>query len=76
MAKTLDIKFGTELHDRMRSLVHHRVMLSRTKLQERFDAWEAADDLYTAYVPETADDAIRSDERDSGLPQYTTITIP
>ena len=76
MNLSMEIRYGTKLHDKIRDMVRSRVMLSRRKLATEYERWAAAEDLYTAYVPTTEEDSERSADRSAGAPEYTTITVP
>lgn len=76
MALGVEVKFGTPLHDRILKEVTSRFQLSYRKMSDRHKIWQNTDELFQAYVKETDEDAKRRAKRESGQPQYTTITVP
>lgn len=74
--KSIELKFGTPLHNRIVSAVRARKLLSEKEVTKRKTYWDRADEECMAYIPEKEADAIRRTERDAGEPQYTTLQIP
>jgi hypothetical protein len=76
-ANTRKIPYGSELHANVLNALLARVTRWESVITKRHAAWEAAENLFTAYVHETEADAARRDRRDNqGEPQYTTIHVP
>ena len=73
---TLEIKFGSPLHDRILKGVRERVQASRTKYSNIHAKWKEAEERTIAYLPEREIDASRRATREAGKPTYTTIQIP
>lgn len=73
---SIDIRYGSELHTRLRQAVRDRQRLSERKMNSYYDKWEEAEKRFTAYRKETENDQIRDNLRDDGKPQFTTIEIP
>ena len=77
MSQGKEITFNSDLHKKIISEFRARLNLSRDAQRvKREEAWKQAEDTFMAYLPETEEDAVRKGNRDGGLPQYTTITIP
>jgi len=76
LAQGIQIKYGTEQHDKILAAVKERYRLSYQKMSKRHESWDEADKLFRSYVHETDEDKERKEAREGGLPQYTTITIP
>lgn len=74
--KSIELKFGTPLHQRIVSAVRARKMLAEKEVTKRKTFWDRADEECMAYIPEKEADAIRRTARDQGEPQYTTLQIP
>lgn len=53
-----------------------RITMSREKMKNRYEKWANSEDQFAAYIPESAEDAIRKNKWDEGKPEYTTIVIP
>ncbi len=71
------IRYNTPLHQKIISNFKARLRASKDeKRKKRVEAWEAAENTFTAYMPETEVMAKRDQKRDGGIPQYTTISIP
>jgi hypothetical protein len=66
----------TELHRRIVDGLVSRLQMSADQLTKRQTAWEDAEKLFLAYMPETDNDALRKETRKDGHPQYTTVEIP
>lgn len=72
-----EIRFNSELHTNLITAIMARVSRWEENITKRHDAWEAAEDTFTAYVHETTADETRRDRKqNSGEPQYTTIHVP
>ena len=73
-----EIPFDSPLHEKILRNFRQRLKASRDeKSKSRDEAWKKAEDQFTAYMPETAYDAVRKNRRDQGgIPDYTTITLP
>lgn len=66
-----------ELHKKIISEFKFRLKMARDAQRDtREVAWKNAEDTFMAYVPETELDSVRKKNRDSGQPQYTTLSIP
>ena len=73
---TIDVKIGSELHQKIVQAVLSRRDLSRSKMRERHEAWAKAEDEFIAYMPVKEADRLREKKRDQGDLQYTDIYIP
>lgn len=77
MSITLELKYGTPLHTRIRDALRARIKLSRRYMQDRHDAWRRSDESAIAYIKESEKNALRRQKReDTGVPQYTTLMVP
>lgn len=77
MSNNKEIRYGSELHTKVKTAVMARFRKWETLITKRHDAWEAAEDMFTAYVHETEADAVRRDKKQNqGQPQYTTVHVP
>lgn len=63
-------------HKKVLTAIQRRWRMSREKLSERYTAWTRSEEQMMAYIPATELDSKRKMDRDSGLPQYTTIEVP
>lgn len=72
----VEIRRDSEKHNKVLEFIMARVRLARERRTDRVTAWQQSEDLFTAYVKETEVDSRRRSVRDSGVPQFTTITIP
>lgn len=73
---TLKIPIESKAHRTIVQELETRVKLAERGQSEQLVKWEAAESIVAAYVPESADDAQRRVDRDSGKPSYTTIKVP
>ena len=73
---TLDIKFGSPLHNRILLAVQDRVKFSKEKYQSRHKKWREAEEATLAYMTERDTDALKRTKREGGMPQYTTVVVP
>lgn len=72
-----DIPRESKLHQKIIEQFTQRLLASQDEHRKsREQAWKDAEDTYTSYLPETEYDALRSKKRKSGMPEYTTITLP
>jgi hypothetical protein len=71
------IPMDSDLHRKVADELRNRKKMGWSARSNREDAWKQAEDLFSGYVHETEVDARKRAARDlSGVPQYTTITIP
>lgn len=70
------VRHGTPQHAKLLDHVLKRAVASRNHKSSRLTKWKEMENLFQAYVPETETDARRRSVRDSGKPQFTTVTIP
>jgi len=69
----LDLKPGSDLHDSIRDKIYRRAQVSRTKLSNRFSAWNEIDRKLTVYIPlKDKEEAIK--EKDEAKP--VSIVFP
>jgi hypothetical protein len=60
-----------------RRRIEARIKYSIQKRGDQIKKWEQAEDAALAFMPETEDDSLRRNDREtSGNPRYTTIQIP
>ncbi len=71
-----ELKYGTAQHRRVKQALLDRRKLSQDKMEEKYEAWERAEEQNQAYIKETDADALRSTKRDEGVPQFTTLVVP
>ena len=74
--RTLRIDRESRLHKTIVKEVSSRIKIAERRLTDKHDAWTRAEELVTAYVNETEDDAERRTSREAGDPRYTTIQVP
>lgn len=73
----ISLRFGSPKHTKILEALVARKTLSEKKMSNLYSEFEAKEDQYLAYIPETDADAARSVKREvDGKPQYTTIQIP
>jgi hypothetical protein len=71
------LKYGSDLHNRVRDAIGDRFDLSRTKLANRFNKWREAEDLYFFYVKMSEAEQKRKNDREkTGKQAFSTIYIP
>lgn len=74
---SMNLKVDSDKHRGILERLRDRVQASVQALDARKTVWDRMEDNFLAYMPETDNDAIRRGLRtQSGMPQYTTITIP
>lgn len=66
----------SEKHRKVLEYLMTRINQSRKRRTEREGKWTESENLFTSYVKETENDATRRSNRDAGVPQYITVTIP
>lgn len=76
VSRTLNFPVDSALHKKLKARLSSRLSLARTSREDRETAWKDAEERTLAYLPETERDAARRNEREKGLPKYTTIQIP
>ena len=70
------IAYGSPLHDKIANSLRDRKMAGRRARSKRAEFWAKAEELFQAYIPETDLDAKKRALKETGIPQYTTVTIP
>jgi len=71
------LKPNTEAYRKVQSALMNRLQMAESEMNKRYTAWEEAEKLFTAYMPEKEADASRASARkNQGMPQYTTIEVP
>jgi hypothetical protein len=73
---THDLKFKSELHEKLANAVRDRITASKDGRSNFIDKWAKAEETTQAFLPEREIDRLRRAEREGGKPQYTTIQIP
>jgi hypothetical protein len=74
---TLPIAKQSELHKRVLKEIGPRIGMAEKYHSDQHEKWKRAEELVSAYVPESADDRTRRWKREKdGRPAYTTIQIP
>ncbi len=76
MSAVFKIKYDSERHKRIKEALLDRKALSFRKMGDKHEDWRRSEELYLAYLPETEENRLRGLDRDTGVPQYTTIEIP
>lgn len=69
----LDLKPGSEIHDRLRDRIMDRAWESRESIGKRFASWRKIDEVQTAYIP-TSDAEKRVKDADERKP--VSIVVP
>lgn len=70
------LKYGSDLHLRVKEAIMTRVKATERNRASRITAWENAEKLYKMYTPTSEADAARDVSRKAGKPQFTTVVIP
>ena len=74
---SVELKVGTELHDRLKAAVLERYKYSKRKMKDFHQQWSDADDSMRAYIPETELDKKKKDKKKySGEVDYVTLEVP
>lgn len=73
---TLTVKPTSQLHAVILDEVRARVMFSKERLTGQHTKWRRDEETAVAYIKETEINATRRRSRESGQPQYTTISVP
>lgn len=71
-----EIRYGTSRHQKLLDAILQRHRYSYNAMSQKYDTFRKLEELDLAYLPETEADQLRRDKRESGKPQYTTITVP
>ena len=71
-----DLRYGNQKHARIVDAITARVDYWEEKYSDKLDRLSKDDDIYTAYIKETDEDALRREKRDDGEPEYTTLVVP
>ncbi len=72
-----EIKPKSALHKRIANAIDARFKLSKNKMTTLHKKWRQSEEQVLAYLPEKDVDALRRAEREqSGVPNYTTLSIP
>src|SRR5689334_18322137 len=71
-----EIRYESQLHRTVLDALKARLEMSRRVMSNQYTQWQKNEEQYMAFLPETDNDAIRKDIRESGRPQYTTLEIP
>jgi len=76
-SRTLNIKSDSKLHEDLVAKLSSRITLAQRVQSNRHFKWQRAEDLVSAYIPESEADAVRRNKREvTGEPRYTTIMLP
>jgi hypothetical protein len=73
---TRKIDHGSDKARQILNEVRARIRMSQTRLGGKHDKWRQAEETTLAYMPEREVDRLRRNDRENGLPQYTTIQLP
>jgi hypothetical protein len=76
VSENFTLKYGSELHNKIRDAIVARKQLSQQRLAERRSAWAQQEDNYRLYVKTTDSDTTRATLKAQGKPQYVTIEVP
>ena len=58
----MDLKPGTEQHDKILQSVMDRAFESRSALSNRFDQWKTTDEIMTSFIPKKEEERIEKEE--------------
>ena len=72
----LELKHGTTKHQRILERLNARKRFAWRKLRTKHERWRRDEERHRAYVKVSEADALRSADRDDGVPQYTTLEVP
>lgn len=72
----LELKYGSEKHERIRQALEDRIDFSDKKMSTYHKTWADAEDRFRGYIPEKTMDQIRKSRRDNGTPEFVTIEVP
>jgi len=74
---SLQVKYGTPLHDRIKTAICERKKFSDQKMKQFHSQWDNADDSMRAYIKEREIDRKRKDKkRYDGEVDYVTLEVP
>lgn len=73
---TREIPKGSPLHQKIVAMITSRIRFAERSRAKQVEKWQKAEELALAWMPEQDLDAIRSANREQGVPRYTTIQIP
>src|SRR5690606_36807941 len=75
--KSMEVKYGTDLHKRLIDAVRQRKQYSERKMREYRAQWDDADDALRAYIPERDVDRERKNKKKyKGQVDYVTLEVP
>lgn len=74
--EVVELQLLSEKHRHVVEKLRDRKTAGRRNRSKRAAFWGRAEDLFQGYIPVTALDQAKKNIRDSGIPQYTTVTIP
>lgn len=75
--RTIKVDEQNPLHQKLIDMVSSRISLAEREQTQQHDKWTRAEELVTAFVPESEADAERRNTREvEGEPKYTTIMLP
>lgn len=76
MSLTLKIGTDTKLHKKIASRLQQYIKWAERAQSNQHKEWQDAEEAMLAYVPTSAADQRREDDRDDGVPSYSTIVLP
>lgn len=76
MSLTLKIGTETKLHKKVCTRIQQYVKWAERAQSNQHKEWQDAEESMLAYVPVSAADQRRDDDRDDGIPTYSTIVLP
>lgn len=74
--KTLKIGTETPLHAKVTRRLQQYIKWAERAQSNQHKEWQDAEESMLAYVPADAADQRRMDDRDDGVPSYSTIVLP
>lgn len=73
---SIDLNPQGELHRKLVSRLLALMRMGQQAFSDRYTKWNELENSFLAYLPEKETDTIRRGLRNSGQPQYTTLTVP
>jgi len=71
-----DLRYGSAKHSKIADALVARVDYWEEQYTDKLDRLAKDDDIFTAYIKETDENAKRKQNREDGEPEYTTVIVP
>lgn len=69
----LELKPGSEMHDRLRDIIRDRAYESRRAMSSRYESWSKIDELMSAFIPASEDE---KKVKDNDVRRPISVVVP